>query len=82
MKFKESEVAQERSRINKTNATKNIWHRKLGPGGYEVARPKWDLAEQQMVDAGVTPVSLSWPPRGRIWFYAHGGSLDPKTSEV
>jgi hypothetical protein len=82
MNFKESEVAQERSRINKINAAKKQWHHKLGPGGYEVARPKWDLAEQEMMDAGVTPVTLSWPPRCRTWFYAHGGKLDPKTGEV
>src|SRR3989337_3856223 len=48
VKFKESKVAQERSRINKLNAAKKIWHHKLGLGGYEVARPKWDFSEQQM----------------------------------
>ena len=73
MKFKESELAQERSSINKINAAKKEWYHKLGPGGYEVARPKWDHAEQQMMDAGVVPVTLSWPPRSRTWFYAHGG---------
>jgi len=82
MKFKELEVAKERSRINKLNAAKKIWHHKLGPDGYEVTRPKWDLSEQQMMDAGVTPVTLSWPPRCRTWFYAHGGALDPKTGQV
>ena len=73
VKLKESELAQKRSRINKINASKKIWHHKLGLGGYEVARPKWDLAEQQSVCAGVTPVTLSWPSTVRTWFYAHGG---------
>ena len=82
MKFKESELAQERSRINKINAAKKEWHHKLGPCGYEVAPPKWDLVEQQMVDAGVTPVTLSWPSRCMTWFYAHGRALDPKACEV
>ena len=45
VKFKESEIAQERTRINKINAVKKKWHHRLGPGGYQVARPKWDLAE-------------------------------------
>ena len=43
---------------------------------------KWDKSEQEMEDAGVTPVTRSWPPRCRTWFYAHGGALDPKTGEV
>jgi hypothetical protein len=34
VKFKESELAQERSRQNKINAAKNKWHHTLGPGGY------------------------------------------------
>ena len=35
-----------------------------------------------MEDAGVTPVTKSWPPRCRTRFYAHGGELDPKTGNV
>jgi hypothetical protein len=82
VQFKESEEAKERSRINKINAAKKKWHHTLGPGGYQVGRPKWDLVEEQMIDAGVTPVTLSWPPRCRTWFYAHGGKLDPETGLV
>ena len=82
VKFKESELSKERSRINKANAAKKEHFHRLGPGGYAVARPKWDKSEQQMVDAAVTPVTLSWPPRVRNWFYAHGGALDPKTCQV
>nr|BDI54685.1 transposon protein, putative, CACTA, En/Spm sub-class [Triticum aestivum] len=55
---------------------------KLGPGGYAVAMPKWDKSEKEKEDAGVTPVTKSWPPRCRTWFYAHGGELDPKTGNV
>jgi hypothetical protein len=82
MKFKESELAQERSRQNKINAAKKKWHHTLGPGGYQVALPKWDLAEQKKMDAGVTPVTLDWPPRCRTWFYAHGRKLDPETGLI
>ena len=47
-----------------------------------MAMPKWDKSEKEMEDAGVTPVTKSWPPRCRTWFYAHGGELDPKTGKV
>src|SRR3990170_7087805 len=32
--------------------------------------------------AGVTPVTFSWAPRCRTWFYAHGGKLDPETGLI
>ena len=73
VKFKESELSKERSRKNKANATKKEQFHRLGPGGYAVAMPKWDKSEQEMLVAQVTPVTLSWPPRCRSWFYAHGG---------
>ena len=47
-----------------------------------MAMPKWDKSEKEMEDAGVTLEILSWPPRCRTWFYAHGGELDPKTGNV
>ena len=47
-----------------------------------MAMPKWDKSEQEMLDAEVTPVTKSWPPRCRTWFYAHGGALDPKIGQV
>ena len=47
-----------------------------------MAMPKWDKSEKEMEDAGVTPVTKSWPPRCRTWFYAHGGELDSTTGEV
>ena len=54
----------------------------MGPGGYKSGLPKWDATERQMIDAGVTPVTLSWPPRCRNWFYGHGGKQDPGIGEV
>ena len=67
---------------NKANAARKTQFHRLGPGGYTMALPKWDKSEQEMEDAGVTPVTRNWPPRCRTWFYAHGGALDPKTCEV
>ena len=57
VKFKESELSKERSRKNKANAAKKTQFHRLGPGGYAVAMPKWDKSEQEMEDAGVTPVT-------------------------
>ena len=71
--FKDSELSKERSMKNKANAARKTQFHRLGPGGYAVALPKWDKSEQEMEDAGVTPVTRSWPPRCRTWFYAHGG---------
>jgi hypothetical protein len=82
VRFKKSEEAKERSRINKINAANKKWHHTLGPGGYQVGWPKWDLAEEQMIAAGATSVTLSCPPRCRTWFYVHGGKLDPETGLV
>ena len=67
MKFKESELAKERSRINKKNAEKKDKFHKLGPGGYAVAMPKWDKSEKEMEDAGAGLGSMrmggSWSRR-------------------
>ena len=82
VKFKESELSKEQSRKNKANAAKKTQFHRLGPGGYTVGLPKWDKYEQEMEDAGVTPVTRNWPPSCRTWFYALGGALDQKTGEV
>ena len=59
MKFKESELSKERSRKSKANAAKKTQFHRLGPGGYAVAQPKWDKAEEATQDAGVSPITLS-----------------------
>ena len=48
----------------------------------QVALPKWDQSEQEMISKRVSPVTLTWPPRCRTWFYVHGGKLDPETGLV
>ena len=74
MKFKLSELAKEWSRVNKLNAAKKEHFHTLGPGGYAVARPKWDKAEKEMLDAGVSPITLSWPPSARLGCMRTGGA--------
>ena len=73
VKFKDSELAKERSRINKKNAEKKDKFHKLGPGGYAVAMPKWDKSEKEMEDAGVTPETLSCPPGAGLGSMRMGG---------
>src|SRR4051812_36332632 len=74
VKFKDSELAKERSRINKKNAQKKDKFHKLGPGGYAVAMPKWDKSEKEMEDAGVTSVTKSCPPGAGVGSMRMGGS--------
>ena len=37
--------------------------------------------EQDLLDRGIQPATMNWPKRSRIWFYGHGGSLDPLTGD-
>ena len=56
------------------NAKKKEVHHVMGPGGYKFGLPKWDAAERQMIVAGVTPVTLSWPPGAGLGFMGMGES--------
>jgi hypothetical protein len=38
--------------------------------------------EEDMVAKGIRPLSLDWPERSKNWFFAHGGSLNPKTGAL
>ena len=73
MKFKDSEISKERLIKNKANAAKKTQFHRLGPGGYAVGMPKWDKSEQEMEDAGVTPVTRSWPPGAELGSMRMGG---------
>jgi hypothetical protein len=42
LQYKESEVAKERSRKNKANAIKKIYHHTMGSGGCKTSVPQWD----------------------------------------
>ena len=81
MAYKTSEKAKKRSLINKQNATKKEYHHVAGSGGYKVARPTWEKAENDLLDKGIHPTKLNWPERARTWFFGHGGTLHPVTGK-
>jgi hypothetical protein len=45
VKYKTSEKALERSRINKENAAKKVYHHNMGSASYAGCMPKWDALE-------------------------------------
>jgi hypothetical protein len=51
----------------------------MGSGGYPTVIPKWEKAEQELIDRGE---SIGWPQHAKHWFFAHGGSLDPEIRKV
>jgi len=79
--YKKSEKAKNRSQTNKLNAAKKQYHHVTGSGGYKVARPTWDKAENDLLAKGIQPATLNWPERARTWFFGHGGTLDPETGK-
>ena len=54
----------------------------MGTGGYKSAVPKWEAAEADLRKRGITPGTNGWPERAKHWWYAHGGTLDPKTGQT
>ena len=40
--------------------------------------PKWDKSEQEMEDAGVTPVTRHWPPQVQNLVLCAGGGVGPE----
>jgi hypothetical protein len=82
VEYKESEEAKQRSKKNNENAAKEIYHHKMGTGGYKTAEPKWDQAEAAMRAQGITPATQNWSRRTRNWVLWHGSSYDPKTGEL
>ena len=75
LEYKDSELAKERSRKNKENAAKKIYHHKMGAGGYRSAEPKWDQIEATIREKGITPATQEWPHRVRNWVLGHGRSM-------
>jgi len=79
VQYKSSELGIQMVQKAKDNSSKKVYHHTLGQGGYKLAKPKWKKMEQDLIDKGITPVTISWPECLRIWYYAHGGSLDLET---
>ena len=76
VKYKTSEEALKRSKINKENAAKKVYHHVMGRGGYKTLRPKWEKMEKDLVEKGIHPETLEWEDRIKNWFFGHGGKLD------
>jgi hypothetical protein len=82
LEYKESTLALERSRKNKANAAKKIYHHKMGSGGYKTSVPEWDKKDATLIAQGVIPATQQLPPRVRNWFLGHGGYVDEQTGEL
>src|SRR3954468_12159588 len=75
--YKTSEKSKKMSETNKKNVAKKKHHHRTGSGGYLVARPKWAKAENDLVQKGIEPETMSWPDRCRTGSSGLGGTLDP-----
>jgi hypothetical protein len=82
LEYKESTLALERSRKNKANAAKKIYHHKMGSGGYKTLVPEWDNKDTTLIAKGAIPATQQLPPRARNWFLGNGGYIDEQTGEL
>jgi hypothetical protein len=51
----------------------------MGPGGYKLAEPKWDMEEAALREKGIEPKTEHWPRRSRNWALGHGAVYDKRT---
>ena len=63
MKYKNSEEAKKRSKINTDNAALKKHYHRLGGGGYRAAKPKWNQMERELVEKDKTPETFDWDER-------------------
>jgi hypothetical protein len=82
VEYKESELGKLRSDKNKINAAKKKYHHTLGPGGYKIVEPKWDMQEATLREKGIKPETEQWPRRSRNWTLAHGAAYDERTGKL
>ena len=57
--YKSSELGIRNVEKAKENASKKVYHHTLGPGGYKLAKPKWEKMEQDLIDKGITPATIN-----------------------
>ena len=72
VKYKNSEEAKKRSKINTDNAALKKHHHRTGRGGYRAAKPKWNQMEMELVKKGKHPETFDWDERTTNWFYGIG----------
>lgn len=81
MEYKKSEEFTKASaRGNKSVGKKGEYIHRLGRGGYTVAIPKWHKVDNDLLTKGIIPAVFDWPKRSKIWYYAHGGRLNPEVA--
>jgi hypothetical protein len=51
----------------------------MGPDGYKIVEPKWDMQEAALREKGIEPETEHWPRRSRNWALGHGAVLDERT---
>jgi hypothetical protein len=54
----------------------------MGPGGYKIAEPKWDMQEAALREKGIEPETEHWPRRSRNWALGHGAVYDERTGKL
>jgi hypothetical protein len=54
----------------------------MGPGGYKIAEPKWDMQEAALREKGIEPETEYWPRRSRNWALGHGAVYDERTGKL
>jgi hypothetical protein len=82
LEYKESAVALERSRKNKANVAKKIYHHTMGSGGYKTSVPERDKKDADLIARGIILATQQLPRRARNWFYGHGGNVYVQTGEL
>ena len=58
VEYKSSKLGIQKVVKAKENASKKVYHT-LGQGGYKLAKPKWDKMEQDLIDRGITPTTIT-----------------------
>ena len=81
VEYKNSQEFKNRSEKNKENASKKKYHHNMGSGGYARVEPMMDKDEEELLAKDVQPETLNWAYRAKLWFYGHGGRLDPTTGK-
>jgi hypothetical protein len=60
----------------------NLGTHKLGPGGFRVAQPKWDAADEERVKNGLEPLLPQYTNKQTRNFLLARYRIDPKTKEL
>ncbi|KAK1617081.1 hypothetical protein QYE76_022598 [Lolium multiflorum] len=78
----ESESTSDSSQWGKDMRKLNLGTHKLGPGGFRVAQPKWDAADEERVKNGLEPLFSQYKNKQTRNFLLARYRIDPKTKEL